>query len=891
VVTSGWDRTVRIWDGNSGKQVRWFGPVGESVNDLALSRDGRRILLGTYGHAASVWNVETGAVERAFQGHTDNVFAVAFSPDERTVASGSWDGTVRLWNPDTGQEVRRLLQTSTTFAGELTSVQAIAFSPDGRSIAVGCMDNTVRLWSVDTGEEIRRFSGHTNAIESTEFSRDGPLLLAGSFDGTARLWDVRTGREIRLLDGAASPVNGIAIAGNVMATAGDDGQSRIWDLPTGQQTTRLVGHKSSVYAIDLTTDGQIAVTGSEDGSAAIWDVVAGRCLRRLEGHSGAVFALDISADGRRVATGGQDGTSRTWSIQTGAQDGRYDRDASWIKAIAFTPDGEGLVTGTWKGRITRWDLVRGSPVWQAQNEASIVQSLAASPDGRYVLTGDGSAPDVARLWDAEYGREIRSIDPDGWIVQSVAFSSDSRLAITGDAHHSAKLWDVGTGKLLRTLGGHTGFVNGVAFLPDGRWVATGSEDGTVRIWDPDTGDLVCLVVSFRDGNWAVTDREGRFDAGDVGNAEGLHWVVGLESVSLDQLKERYYEPDCSKLLNKKPLRDVASFAARGVELHPEVTITHAPDASDPVLRLRASNRGGGIGPVAVFVNNTEVTADARPTGADPQAEQLEIAVDLSGSRLFYDDRDSEISLVPYNAEGYLAGSRNVRAAGRLHTKAAPAGPPDLWAAVAGVSEYQGKDLGLRLASKDAEVFADALQIGAKRLFGAGRVHILRLSDKRAPATRTRLLAAFKELRQAKPKDILVVYLAGHGLTWGGPEGDYYFLLKEAMTGDLKDPAVREQTAISSRELTELIKQVPAAKKVLVLDTCHSGRLIAELAAEREISSSQRAFERMKDRTGMFILAGSAADAVSYEASPYGQGLLTYSLLMGMRGLLCGTRNS
>jgi hypothetical protein len=40
---------------------------------------------------------------------------------------------------------------------------------------------------------------------------------------------------------------------------------------------------------------------------------------------------------------------------------------------------------------------------------------------------------------------------------------------------------------------------------------------------------------------------------------------------------------------------------------------------------------------------------------------------------------------------------------------------------------------------------------------------------------------------------------------------------------------------------------------------------------------------MKDRVGLHILAGSAADAVSYEASRYGQGLLTYSLLLGMRG--------
>jgi len=45
----------------------------------------------------------------------------------------------------------------------------------------------------------------------------------------------------------------------------------------------------------------------------------------------------------------------------------------------------------------------------------------------------------------------------------------------------------------------------------------------------------------------------------------------------------------------------------------------------------------------------------------------------------------------------------------------------------------------------------------------------------------------------------------------------------------------------------------------------------------------RAMERAKDRTGSYILMGSAADAVSYEASQYGHGLLTYALLKGMKG--------
>ena len=78
--------------------------------------------------------------------------------------------------------------------------------------------------------------------------------------------------------------------------------------------------------------------------------------------------------------------------------------------------------------------------------------------------------------------------------------------------------------------------------------------------------------------------------------------------------------------------------------------------------------------------------------------------------------------------------------------------------------------------------------------------------------------------------------------------------------------------------------MPALKQVLIIDACASGRVVENLMAQKDISSSTiRALERMKDRTGMHIITGCTADAVSYEASRFGQGLLTYSLLEGIKG--------
>jgi hypothetical protein len=146
-----------------------------------------------------------------------------------------------------------------------------------------------------------------------------------------------------------------------------------------------------------------------------------------------------------------------------------------------------------------------------------------------------------------------------------------------------------------------------------------------------------------------------------------------------------------------------------------------------------------------------------------------------------------------------------------------------------------------------------------------------------------LRAALADLRRAKSGDLLVVYLAGHGITF---QRDFYFLGCDAKSTGLSDPEMLRYVALSSYELTELIKKIPALKQVVVLDTCAAGQYLDELMKRREEPSKKdrvKALVRLRDRTGMYVLAGCAADAVSYEATRFGQGVLTYSLLLGMRG--------
>jgi hypothetical protein len=152
--------------------------------------------------------------------------------------------------------------------------------------------------------------------------------------------------------------------------------------------------------------------------------------------------------------------------------------------------------------------------------------------------------------------------------------------------------------------------------------------------------------------------------------------------------------------------------------------------------------------------------------------------------------------------------------------------------------------------------------------------------------------AFDEVRaKARPEDTLLVYFSGHGVVSSANRDTWYYLTADARTLDIdQDPALRDISTVSSSELFEWLREpvkTMPLKQVVILDTCAAGAAgdeLKKLAVKRDVPPDQRrAIELLKDATGTYILMGSAADAVSYETNRYSEGLLTYSLLKGMRG--------
>jgi uncharacterized caspase-like protein len=293
--------------------------------------------------------------------------------------------------------------------------------------------------------------------------------------------------------------------------------------------------------------------------------------------------------------------------------------------------------------------------------------------------------------------------------------------------------------------------------------------------------------------------------------------------------------------------------------------------------------------VVLKVNGREIALGARGNAIDRGATSAALDVDLSAATLT-PEGDNVIEASAETADGLHLRSRGVSVAWHA-AEGSKSEKPKLFAILSGISEYDNPELNLQFAARDAANMGRAIEIAARGLPFPGGVRILQLtSGGSAEPTKANLRAAFETVaREAAPSDVLVVYLAGHAIAVRDADDRYHYLTRDARSTDIaRDATLLSAHSLSSAELKEWLsrKNMPL-KQVLILDTCAAGAAFedgAKLTETRDLSPDQiRAIELLKDSTGSWILMGSAADAVSYEATRYGQGLLTYALLDGMRG--------
>ena len=480
LVSGSWDKTAKIWDAETGTEVQTLVGHSEGVTSVCVSPHGAWIATASRDNTAKVWDAETGNELRTLAGHEDCVTCVRVSPDGRRIVTASMDTTAKVWDATTGEEVR-------TLAGHTGAVTCICYSPDGRRIVTASQDKTAKVWDADTGRERLALIGHTADITCVCVSPDGRRIVTASMDRTVKLWDARTGDEIHTLVKQVFPVSCLCISpdGRQIAVGGQHGSVTIWDSETGRGVHTFVGHSGGVTGVCVSPDGRRIVTASTDKTAKVWDAEARAASWTLGKHADEVVGVCVSPDGRRIVTASTDKTAKVWDADTGRERLTLAGHTGSVTGVCVSPDGRRIVTASQDKTAKVWDADTGRERLTLAGHADCVTSVWMSPDGRRIVTGSWDR--TAKVWDAETGTEVQTLAGHGSIITSVTGSPDGRRIVTGSWDRTAKVWDAETGTEVQTLAGHEGWVLCVCVSPDGRRIVTASQDKTAKVWDADTG--------------------------------------------------------------------------------------------------------------------------------------------------------------------------------------------------------------------------------------------------------------------------------------------------------------------------------------------------------------------------------------------------------------------
>jgi WD40 repeat protein len=487
VISASRDRTVKVWDFQTGREVRTLAGHADEVRAVAVTPDGRRAISASYDNTLKVWDLQTGREMRTLAGHKHWGHAVVVTPDGRRAISASRDCTLKVWDLQTKQEMR-------TLTGHTRTVRAVAVTPDGRRAISASSDNTLKVWDLQTGQEVRTLAGHAGEVRAVAVTPDGRCAISASSDDTLKVWNLQTGQEMRTLAGHAGPVYAVAVSldGRYVISASGDRTLKVWDLQTGREVRTRVGHKRAVNAVAVTPDDSYAISASGDCTIKVWDLQTGQEMRTLVGHKRAVNTVAVTPDGSYAISASGDCTLKVWDLRTAQVERTLADHERAVRAVAVTPDGRHAISASADCTLKVWDLQTGQEMRTLVGHKRAVNAVVVTPDSRRAISA--SADCTLKVWDFQTGQVERTLVGHKRAVNAVSVTPDGRRAIFAFRDGTLKVWDLQTGQVERTLAGHAGFVYAVAVTPDGCRAFSASFDRTLKVWDLQTGQELATVV-------------------------------------------------------------------------------------------------------------------------------------------------------------------------------------------------------------------------------------------------------------------------------------------------------------------------------------------------------------------------------------------------------------
>lgn len=708
---------------------------------------------------------------------------------------------------------------------------------------------------------------------------------------------------------------------NIFGCGSSEGDVYLFDASNGTEIAKLEmtvedlnSEEKFISSVSFSPDGQFVIA-TKTNKVILWETKSKRRIKEFRGYTTSIPQVMFHADNKSIVCCQADNYLTAWNLTTGKPLWKQQPFPNGVLAVAVSPDNKKLVCGSGltfsfdnnynSSALKFYSANKGKLIDTIADAAVFASELLYSSDGRYLAS---TSFDGFSLWDTKTLKNITPIDSiyDSEIVFD---KSNKKICVAG---RDITEIDIESKKILRTIDGISIDIKSICYSNDERLIMTSSRQGNITFFNNNTYKAICNLVVLQNSNdyvfytpdgYYMSTREGTravhfiqdkavflFDQFDLqfNRPDIIMERLGFASDELIQTYQKAYE----KRLQKSGFKEEDFTTDKHIpviEILNREKIPYLTKKAGLTLEVSAIDDKYELAKINVWINNVPVFGSG---GINLRNQKLKKTIQNIDLLLSQGENKIEISV--HNSKGVESYRKTVFV--KLDQKPRK---PDLYMVAIGVSEYKEKSFNLQYAAKDAMDVAKTFASN-NELFN--KVHQMVLLNENV--VKEKIVVIKNDLQKSHVDDMVIIFVASHGLL---DENLDYFIATHDI--DFLNPALR---GLKYEALENLLDSIPARKKLMMIDACHSGEVDkdeglllanqstvenvrfrgnASLRGFKPISKIgfRNSFELMKELftdlrrgTGAIVISSAGGGEFAYEGESWKNGVFTYSLIEGLQ---------
>ena len=466
LITSSGDKSVRIWETFTGREIFKLEPDQQRLTDVALSSNGKFFVTAGYGDTAKVYDFQSKKILARIPVNPDKGSGygvnIAISADNKWIGFGEDNRVATVYRTSDWQQAYKFELKEGWCGGCYTWLD---FNPEGKSLYMASHNGPIKMYNLQTGQLIKQIADKIDDLRSLSVSTDGKKLLIAD-DKQIIIYNAETGSELQIVKPSLSEeINECAFtqSGKQILITCDDNTVVIWDLARNKKVGSLTGFLNDRDKGGLTYD--------QDN---FWDAGIAKYVRFKN-------YLLISKNGKELIKGKFGTKVKRWDIASGKALMEYNGHKKAVLCYDLSKDGSRLVTGGGDGKIILWDTQTGDSIQTIQSYQQPILDIHFNNDETQITTSSWDA--TMKIHDLKTKKLLHYWDfQEFGSAFNVAWGPND-LYLLSAQHKELTMWEIDSHEPIRKFIGHQDQVSSIRLSADQKNLLTASWDGSIRVWD------------------------------------------------------------------------------------------------------------------------------------------------------------------------------------------------------------------------------------------------------------------------------------------------------------------------------------------------------------------------------------------------------------------------